>query len=53
MQNLGVTIDQNLKWSKHVKQITNKSTEFMDFYDATYILLAVLCQLKLTVITFL
>ena len=42
---LGVTINQNLKWSEHVKQIT---IVFMDFCDATCI--AALYQLKLTVI---
>ena len=28
---LGITIDQNLKWSEHVKQITNKANSFYTF----------------------
>ena len=28
---LGVTIDQNLKWSEHVKQITNKANSVHGF----------------------
>ena len=32
---LGVTIDQNLKWSEHVKQITNKANRVHGFLRHT------------------
>ena len=41
---LGVTIDQHLSWSEHIKQITNKAYKAKVSYNATYI--AVLLQLK-------
>ena len=47
---LGVTIDQNLKWSEHVKQITNKANRVHGFLRGNFYSCPTVCQLKLTVI---